>query len=160
MPIIPLGTFLLYLFTILREPLTPRNSVKMLTSKTLAFSFLEVLFEVLPLSKLKIRFENAHDKKNMVGEICKLSRLAAVSKFNGYEDKLQRWEYCCSAFRCLALGVSCTQENAKFFNLLVFKEDVKKDQTLWDNLSHPSFNYEFEVETSFETKSWDLLFSK
>jgi hypothetical protein len=152
------NTLFKFLMKVVKEEL-PTDAGALMTSlanKVIAFQFLEALFIAASCEALRGSFTNSYEGGTFFKDLSKAAKNAATSRYTDRSPIL--WKYCSAAYGCLCQIVCKTQNdparNRNMYDLVLFEADSFENTFLWENLVDSSINYNFEVETSFESKLW------
>ncbi|XP_069123844.1 DNA-dependent protein kinase catalytic subunit-like [Argopecten irradians] len=130
-----------------------------LVSKTGCFQLLDIMYSHLTKDEVSSKNSTLNEKfcqikdepiktgSEMTRAIMKIGHAAKGEDTRGETTLLnQRRLYHCAAYNMLISVVSCTQTEAKFYQVFLFKEDESKGDFLLDNLIDKDRTYEFPTE--------------
>ena len=132
-----------------------------------AYGFLEILYERCPLNILKTTITYAYlglissqtqlssdsvstatvTGKELTTILSKVAYKCIRNSITNVYDYNLQYRLHTSAYNCLAMFVSRTQTEERFFEMLLFHEKVSINECLWENIINCIQQYEFNCET-------------
>ncbi|EGG13650.1 DNA-dependent protein kinase subunit [Cavenderia fasciculata] len=166
---------LIHLFTLhltslmsIIQPLVPKymtNSGERKSSiieKICCFHVIEAFYEAMPSTTIKDNvnryFYDKPDAKGteLTAAIMRAAHSAKSEKLASDDKHVTRplcTLYHGSAYSCLASVIAATQSRENFFHTFFFKENIEKNEYLWENIIDTEKVYNFEPETNFTVNS-------
>ncbi|GFQ67398.1 DNA-dependent protein kinase catalytic subunit [Trichonephila clavata] len=134
---------------------TPAKDV-LLVKKIAYFKLLELMYQILTKDLLHSKDsqivesylgQKPNQGNELSADIIKLSlefKRTSYEMEPEYKDLLRKLN--CAKYNALMTVVSCTQNELKFYNAFLFKENPAKNERIWERIVDAEIKVEFEME--------------